>query len=139
MKKVTIIVIICFVALALIASGVIIIAGNIRKNLKQLEAEQFGAIDLSEIEDGEYIGSFSVFPVAAKVKVTIVDHEITKIDILEHDNGRGKSAEVITEDIIEQQSLDVDVITGATHSSKVILLAVEDALEKAQEQSQQSQ
>jgi len=35
---------------------------------------------------------------------------------------------VIVDSVIENQSLDVDAISGATYSSKVILKAIENAL-----------
>ncbi|WP_353955500.1 FMN-binding protein [uncultured Clostridium sp.] len=47
----------------------------------------------------------------------------------EHDCGLGKKAEKITEEIEKMQSLQVDEISGATLSSKVILKAVETAIE----------
>jgi uncharacterized protein with FMN-binding domain len=53
---------------------------------------------------------------------------IKKIEIVRHLNGQGKPAEVIPDRVIEMQSLDVDIISGATYSSKVILKAIENAL-----------
>ncbi len=43
--------------------------------------------------------------------------------------ARGK-AEKIPDKVLEEQSLQVDIVSGATFSSKVILKAVEDALNK---------
>lgn len=131
MKKFTIIAIILFLIFSLLISGGIIIAGNISNNLKKLESQQFGNVNLANIKDGSYIGSYNVFPISAKVKVTVESRRIVKIDILEHKNAKGESAEAITDSIIDGQTLDVDVITGATYSSKIILLAVQDALERA--------
>lgn len=87
--------------------------------------------DLSNISDGTYEGSFDAIIVAADVSVTVNDHKITNILINKHKNERGSSAEVITDDVIAQQSLEVDAISGATNSSKVILKAIENALEEA--------
>jgi len=77
-------------------------------------------LNLDQVADGTYNGSYSVFPVS--------DHVITEIDITKHDNGQGQAGEAIIEDVLEAQSLEVDVISGATYSSKVILLAIQDAL-----------
>ena len=85
-------------------------------------------MDLSAIADGTYSGEYSQFPVTAAVKVTVTDHKITAITITKHENGLGKPAEKITEDIIHAQSLQVDAVSGATHSSNVIRKAVEVAL-----------
>ena len=52
-----------------------------------------------------------------------------KIRILEHKNERGQAAETIVDQIVSEQKIDVDAISGATNSSKVIKKAVENALE----------
>jgi uncharacterized protein with FMN-binding domain len=54
---------------------------------------------------------------------------IQNIDLIKHFNGRGEKAEVIIPKVVEAQSLKVDVVSGATASSKAILKAVETALE----------
>jgi uncharacterized protein with FMN-binding domain len=70
-------------------------------------------------------------PVSARVEITVHDGKITDIKLLEHNNGQGKPAEAIIGQVLENQTLEVDVIAGATYSSKVILKAIEDALDKA--------
>jgi uncharacterized protein with FMN-binding domain len=86
--------------------------------------------DLSTVADGIYQGNAKVGPVRVTLDVAVQDGVITSIDIIRHFNGRGKKAEVIVPKIIEAQSLNVDVISGATGSSKAFLLAVENALAK---------
>jgi len=119
--------------IAALVITVIIILGAVtlaflQAQLDKLTEAQISEPNLSAISDGTYQGSYAAFPVSVTVEVTVNDHEITKIELLKHDNGQGKPAEVIIEDVIEKQSLDVDVISGATYSSKVILKAIEDAL-----------
>jgi uncharacterized protein with FMN-binding domain len=87
---------------------------------------------LTDIADGEYEGEYDLSLVYAKVKVTINKGRIENIAILKHDNGRGKKAEKIIEDVIGQQKLGVNAITGATASSKAILKAIENALQDAE-------
>ncbi|MDR0448565.1 MAG: FMN-binding protein [Treponema sp.] len=87
--------------------------------------------DLALIKDGIYRGNYDMpsTPVKATVNVIVQNHQINKIDILEHFcSPIGKKAEKIIDSIIEHQSLDVDVISGATASSKTLLKAVENAL-----------
>jgi uncharacterized protein with FMN-binding domain len=86
--------------------------------------------DLGGITDGTYQGSAKVGPVRVTLDVAVQDFTITSVQIIKHFNGRGKKAEAIVPKIIESQSLDVDVISGATGSSKAILRAVENALTK---------
>ena len=87
-------------------------------------------INFNQIEDGEYLGNYKIFPVEVKVKVTIKDKEVINIELLEHFNGLGTPAEEVINQIIIKQSLQVDNITGATLSSIVIKKAVEDSFEK---------
>jgi uncharacterized protein with FMN-binding domain len=84
--------------------------------------------DLHKVKDGSYIGEYRSGPVRVKANVLVKNGAITEVKILEHINGRGGKAEAITDSIIEEQSLGVDAISGATLSSKVILKAVEIAL-----------
>lgn len=88
----------------------------------------FEEINISDISDGVYIGEYDVNFIYAKVEVTVQNGEITNIDILEHRHERGKTAEVITSRIVDEQKTDVDAISGATNSSTVIKKAVENAL-----------
>lgn len=101
------------------------------RNLRQLSAVEIGDVDLNKTLDGTYIGSYSAFPVGAQVSVTILDHQISDITLLQHDHGQGIEAEVLPDHVMAVQSLQVDSISGATYSSKVILKAIEAALLKA--------
>ena len=97
-----------------------------------VEEIAIGDVDLSTIPDGTYSGSHEAVWVGATVEVTVKDHRITEIK-LDHRHGQGEAAEVITEHVIEAQSLQVDMISGVTSSSKVILKAIEKALLSAKE------
>jgi uncharacterized protein with FMN-binding domain len=80
------------------------------------------------VKDGEYIGEKNVGYVYCKVKVTVKDHTMVGIDILEHRTERGKPAEAVTYEMLTKQDVKVDAITGATNSSTVIMKAAENAL-----------
>lgn len=88
----------------------------------------FVDIDISDVPDGVYVGEYDVNFIYAKVEVTVQNGKITCIDILEHKNERGKSAEIVISKIIEEQKINVDAVSGATNSSTVIKKAVENAL-----------
>ena len=90
--------------------------------------------DLLQIQDGTFNGSFDAILVAANVDVTVENHRIVEIIINEHYHGNwdaAPEAEGVIVDVILEQSLEVDTVSGATNSSKVILSAVQDALEGA--------
>ncbi|HWP69369.1 MAG TPA: FMN-binding protein [Rectinemataceae bacterium] len=89
-----------------------------------------GKIDPHDLRDGTFVGSYFLLPVSVKAEVTVKSGRIESIRLLRHFNGQGKPAEKLIPIILEKQSIDVDVITGATHSSLAILKAVEAALKK---------
>ncbi len=95
---------------------------------KQVKDITIAEVDLSKVADGVYTGSYEVLWVAAEVKVTVKEHKIQGIELVKHKNGRGAPAETIPAKVVEAQSLEVDIVSGATSSSKVILKAVENAL-----------
>ncbi len=100
----------------------------IEKNLEGLKSLKIENVDLTKIPDGTYFGMHKAFPITAEVSVTVESSVITDIKLLKHDNGKGKAAEAIPEEVIQKQTLDVDVVSGATYSSKIILKAIENAL-----------
>lgn len=100
----------------------------IDNNLNQLLTEEVDTVNLSQIDDGSYTGKASTFPIEVEVLVEVSNHKITNIDLVKHVNGQGNDASKIIDQIIEQNSIDVDVISGATYSSHVILNAISDAL-----------
>jgi len=90
------------------------------------------AVDPGKFADGTYKGSYRGGPNKAIVEVTIKDNSIVNIKILQHQAWKGKKAEeTIVERIITHQSTQVDAVSGATNSSRVIMNAVQLAIEKA--------
>ena len=88
--------------------------------------------DMKDKPDGVYRGNYVLAgsPVKVTLDVTIQNNNIAAISIIKHTcSPIGKKAEKITGNIIEAQSLNVDVVSGATGSSKAILKAVENALQ----------
>jgi len=115
-----------------ILGSLVILAFCISCSTSQIKGIQATLPDLSGKADGTYRGycNLSDAPVEVTVDVIIRNRNITEIKIIEHKRSPiGKKAEKITERIIENQSLDVDVVSGATGSSKAILKAVENALQ----------
>ncbi len=108
--------------------GAAIFVKTAQDALNELVKTPITEVDLNRIEDGTYVGSYSAFPVKVALTVTVKDRRITDIRITQHDNGQGKPAEAIVDNVLAAQSLQVDVISGATYSSKVILLAIREAL-----------
>lgn len=67
----------------------------------------------------------------AVVKVKIQDHKITDVEVIEHKESYMEQARQIAERVCDEQSLNVDAISGATLTSDTVKKAIENALEDA--------
>ncbi len=126
-KKKTVLFVIMFLLLIDLVWGIIYLK-SVADYKQAVKETTFEDINISDIPDGVYVGEYDVDFIYAKVEVTVQNGEITSINILEHRHERGKTAEVITDSIVDEQKIDVDAISGATNSSTVIKKAVENAL-----------
>lgn len=126
---------IILIAVVLVLGTVLISkAGDIMELVnykKMIEEIAISEVDMTRVPDGTYKGSCDALMVAADVNVTVKDHRIIGIELLKHENGRGKPAEVIADKVVQSQSLLVDTVSGSTSSSKVILKATENALKSS--------
>ena len=119
----------------IVAAAIIIVGGaftakyfsDLPTYRQAIEAITIGDVDLSQIPDDTYTGSEDTIWVGATVEVTVNNHRITEIK-LDQRHGQGIDAEIIPDQVIEAQSLQIDVVSGSTSSSKVILKAIEKAL-----------
>lgn len=90
----------------------------------------------SGYKDGIYEGEAEGFGGPISVSVTVEDGKVTELNILSAEKEDGaylSMAKDIIPTIIEQQTWDVDTISGATFSSTGIKNATQQALEKAGE------
>ena len=87
-------------------------------------------IDLSKVEDGTYEGHSELGPVIVDVKITVKKGKIMEIEIVNHQNGLGQSANVIVDEMVDKNTYDVDAVSGATVSNEIIMNAVNNALQK---------
>ena len=126
-KKYRILIAFLITIILMVVIGVIVF-NKMNEGIDALVAEDLPEVDLTSIDDGTYLGEYTIPLISVKVEVTVLDHQITDIVILEHKNGQGEDGELIIDDVILEQSIEIDYIVGATYSSKAILLAIGDAL-----------
>ena len=84
--------------------------------------------------DGTYEGEGTGFGGPIDVKVTIENGQIKDVEIISAENEDGtylETAKGIIPEILDAQTPEVDVLSGATFSSTGIKDAVADALQKA--------
>ena len=125
-KKAFLIAISMFLIIGLFAGGLYL--KSIGDYKAKVDALTFDEIDLTKVEDGVYEGQCDTGVVRVRVQVTVRDHRLESIELLEHENGRGTPAEAILDQMVQNQTTAVDAVSGATCSSKVIRKAVENAL-----------
>ena len=116
------------IAFACIIGHIVTYFADFMEYQNNIENIEIGMVDCSDLEDGMYVGEYDAGYIYAKVKVQVKDEKIVSIDLLEHRNEKGKPAEQIIDDILKRQQIDVDEVSGATNSSKVIKKAIENAI-----------
>lgn len=85
-------------------------------------------ISVEGLADGTYTGEYTFETLYAKVQVIVKGGEIKKIVLEDFVTEKGEDAAGIVSSIVENQSVMVDDVSKATDSSRVIKLAVMDAL-----------
>ena len=88
-------------------------------------------VDLSNMLDGSYTGTYNFKRWSNTVVVHIEDGTIRAIDIEKDVIGAGITdcADEMISRVIEAQDTKVDAVSGATVTSKAYLKAIEDALQ----------
>ena len=96
--------------------------------VQKIDKLEIRDVAVSQVKDGTYEGAETILPVSAKVRVTVSAGRITGITMLSHSHGPNHGADAILPRVLEAQSLQVDAVSGATYSSKVVRKAIENAL-----------
>ena len=125
-KKTVLISLLVLMIIGIFAGGIYL--KSISDYKAMVAALTFDEIDLTKVEDGVYEGQCDTGVVRVRVQVTIRNHQLESIELLEHKNGRGTPAEAILDQMVQNQTTAVDAVSGATCSSKVIRKAVENAI-----------
>lgn len=106
-------------------SGCLSLTASMKKRLAKIENED---IDMETVEDGIFEGHSELALVKVDVKVLVKNHKLIKVELLRHECGLGHPADVIVDKMVEQNTWDVDAVSGATVSSEIIKNAVNKAL-----------
>ena len=113
------------VLLVIIVIGFFVMTRGIKEG-KKLE---INSVDISKLENGIYIGKYSKDRWISEVEVSVRGKKIENIKTLSQPLTPDVGDE-LSKRIIEKQNVNVDVISGATVSSKAYLKSVENALNK---------
>lgn len=121
---------ILLITLSVVSVLVVVMFFAITDGLKEAVNVPVGSVDLSAVPDGEYYGSYDFKRWSASVRVTVRDHKITTIDLVDDVSASQITdcSEEMIRRVIAAQDTQVDAVSGATATSKAYLKAIEDAL-----------
>jgi len=115
------------VFVVIIGSGLLYITSG----LKTGENLGINAVDLTQIQDGTYPGSYEGGRWTNAVAVTVSDKKITQINVVKTVNfDNPEVTDTIFKAVIEKQNTTADTVSGATVTSKAYLKSIENALIK---------
>ncbi|MHC1770360.1 MAG: FMN-binding protein [Flexilinea sp.] len=106
------------------------------KEHREAKSLPLNAVNFSKLNDGTYVGTYEGGMYkwrVNEVRVTVSSGKVIQIEPLKgvEDQGNG-STKMLYDRVLENQSLQVDTISGATLTSKAYLQAIENALIQAQ-------
>ena len=118
-----------------------------RNYYKQAAKLPFYNVQPADVEDGTYRGKIytnflqleSYFTIVlliytnflhVQLDVTVTDHKLTKIKIIENEGAYGKKVAPILDEMIAQNSSVVQAVQGEELASIVFVACVDDALRK---------
>ena len=117
---------------ACLAAGSSCIVLRVGREVGRVRRTPLGEHDLARAADGSYRGATTFMGSDFEVEVTLKGHRIERIVVVK-DDGRKyvERAAPILDRVLQAQSLDVDAVSGATVTSRVLLIAIDDALRRA--------
>ncbi|MHB8070875.1 MAG: FMN-binding protein [Candidatus Cryosericum sp.] len=129
--------IVALIVVAVLGVGGAIGWSFLAKEHSEARSLPLNAVDFSSLNDGIFVGEYEGGMYkwrANKAQVTVSSGKVSDIKLLSSsDPGRANTQQdLLYARVIKEQSLQVDVISGATLTSKGYLQGVENALKQAQ-------
>ena len=99
-----------------------------KARLREASSLPFHKVELSQLADGEYEGQTYTSFLHLKLKVTVENHQLKNIEVLENDGLDGETAKPIIQEMIKENKIVVPAIKGAELGSLVYISCVSSAL-----------
>jgi len=114
--------------------AVVIIAGAMiffTQGLKEGENVEVGSLNMTDVAGGTYTGKYEGGRWSNELKVLVEGNKIKDIEIVKDVMvpQEGLSGKVFAE-VVEKQDTDINVVSGATVTTKAYLKSIENALSK---------
>jgi len=115
--------------IGVIVLGISVMAFILMNGMNTAQALELNQIDLTQIDDGKYVGTYETTRWTNTVEVVIENHEIKEITIVKDVMIALEGlSDRLFKRVIDNQSIEVDIETGSTITSKAYLKAIENAL-----------
>lgn len=111
-----------------ISAGIVFITRGLESGSKVA----VGNINLESINDGTYKGKYEGGRWSNEMIITVKDHKITDVKVVKDVLfKKSEVTEAIIEKVIQEQKINVPVVSGATVTSKAYLKAIENSLKES--------
>ena len=119
-----------------IITGLVVVAGlafiGDTLNRRSVQNASIRSVDFSQLPDGICEGEYKRGRWSNKVRVTVASGKVTGIEVVRDIwFRRPELTEQVVSDVIKSQSLEVDIVSGATVTTRAYLKAMENALIEA--------
>lgn len=115
--------------IGVIVLGISVMAFILMNGMNTAQALELNQIDLTLVDDGKYVGTYETTRWTNTVEVVIENHEIKEITIVKDVMIALEGlSDRLFKRVIDNQSIEVDIETGTTITSKAYLKAIENAL-----------
>jgi len=119
-----------------IITGLVVVAGlafiGDTLNRRSVQNASIRSVDFSQLPDGICEGQHKGGRWSNKVRVTVASGKVTGIEVVRDIwFRRPELTEQVVSDVIKSQSLEVDIVSGATVTTRAYLKAMENALTEA--------
>ena len=126
-KKNTIFFLIVFCGILLFIS---FLQNKQKQNLEEAKKLPFYNTKLEEVSDGTFSGKTTTSFMHLQLDVTVKNHSITDIKIIENKGSYGQKSAQIIQSMIKENKTVVPLIKGDETGSLVFISCVDDALQK---------
>ena len=126
-KKLIFVHLLCYIAVAFVMLCSFLI---VRHKNQVLETKNlpFYNTSIDSVADGVYYGKTYTSYMHLQLEVTVKDHQLTNIRVIENKGSRGQKAEAILQDMIIKNKIVVPAIEGDELGSLVFITCVDTAL-----------
>lgn len=122
-------ILITLIVFIIVISGGAIIA--LTQGLEEGKNAEITGLNLSNVEDGTYLGKYDFKRWTNELEVTVKDHKINDIKVIRDIEFSNPDVRMqVFDDVLSAQDTKVDIVSGSTVTVKAYLKAIENDFKK---------